>query len=289
MLNLRIKPRYRMPLYPTARQRDVHWEDAPGYARSLLGPAAVLRGFFFGDRAARAHHCFGPISGSEGSHVVLGSEGARTAKRHCHKGCQGDAMTEIRRVKMKFGDAEFEADVPEDRVQPMYDRFIGTMQRRCRIHFGPIGGNIGTPANAAYPAISADTVERLVAPPEFIDDGSLRRLFDLHEDGLVILKVLPNGAGQRPESLLLILYGYRRLKNEDGVLATQLHRAAERSGVAIRWPAYELAPYDRFVNRAGRRKGSTYSLNEQGLAIAQKISTNILGAGSISGQPPILE
>jgi hypothetical protein len=31
-------------------------------------------------------------------------------------------MTEIRREKMKFGDAEVEADVPEDRIQPMYDR-----------------------------------------------------------------------------------------------------------------------------------------------------------------------
>ena len=37
-------------------------------------------------------------------------------------------MTEVRRVKMKSGDAEFEADVPEDRVQPMYDRFIGTLE-----------------------------------------------------------------------------------------------------------------------------------------------------------------
>jgi hypothetical protein len=198
-------------------------------------------------------------------------------------------MTEIRRVKMRFGDAEFEADVPEDRVQPMYDRFIGTLQRRYRAHFGPIGGDGRTPANAVCPAIGADTVERLVVPPEFIDDGSLQRMFDLREDGVVILKVLPDGTEKGAESLLLILYGYHRLKNEDGVLATQLHRAAERSGVAIRWPAYELAPYDRFVNRAGRRKGSTYSLNDHGLAIAQEISTRILGTVPINGQPPILE
>jgi len=41
-------------------------------------------------------------------------------------------MTEIRRVKMKFGDAEFEADVPEDRIQPMYDSFIFTLEQRSR-------------------------------------------------------------------------------------------------------------------------------------------------------------
>ena len=62
------------------------------------------------------------------------------------------------------------------------------------------------------------------------------------------------------------------------VLATHLHRAAEHSGISIRWPAYELAPYDRFINRVGRRKGSTYSLNDEGLAMAQEITSKFLGA-----------
>jgi hypothetical protein len=194
-------------------------------------------------------------------------------------------MTEIRRVKMKFGDAEFEADVPEDRVQPMYDRFICTLERRRRRSSRPIDRG-RTPGSTNRSAIGADTTGSLVAPPEAFDDGSLGRLFDLREDGVVILKVLPDGAEKGAEALLLILYGYRRLKNEDDVQATRLHRAAERSGVAIRWPAYELATYDRFVNRAGRRKGSAYSLNHEGLVIAQEISTKILGDGA---QAPIFE
>jgi hypothetical protein len=32
-------------------------------------------------------------------------------------------MSETRRLKMKIGDAEFEADVPESMVQPMYAFF----------------------------------------------------------------------------------------------------------------------------------------------------------------------
>jgi hypothetical protein len=197
-------------------------------------------------------------------------------------------MSEIRRVKMKFGDAEFEADVPEDRVQRMYDRFICTLQRRGRTFSRAINGS-RTPGNTTHSVTGTCTAESLTTPPESCDDGSLRHLFDLREDGGVILKVLPDGAEKGAEALLLILYGYRRLKNEDGVLATRLHRAAERSGVAIRWPAYELATYDRFVNRAGRRKGSTYSLNDQGLAIAQRISTKILGAVLIDEQDRIVE
>jgi hypothetical protein len=106
----------------------------------------------------------------------------------------------------------------------------------------------------------------------------LRRLFDLREDGVVTLKALPPGAERRAEALLLILYGYRRPKNEEGVLATRLHRAAAQSGISIRWAAYELARYDRFVHRIGQRKGSTYSLNDEGLAMAQEITSAMLAA-----------
>jgi hypothetical protein len=207
-------------------------------------------------------------------------------------------MTEIRRVKLKFGDAEFEADVPEDRVQPMYDRFLSTLERRNRTPPRPPNGDGKAPITSPIhprldraPSLACardDTAAPFLASPEFFDHGLLRRVFDLREDGVVILKLLPKGAEKGAESLLLILYGYRRLKNEDGVLATQLHRAAEHSGVSIRWPAYELAPYDRFVNRVGRRKGSAYSLNDEGLAKAQAITTRILGAVLIQGQPPVL-
>jgi hypothetical protein len=203
-------------------------------------------------------------------------------------------MTEIRRVKMKFGDAEFEADVPEDRIQPMYDRFIFTLERRGRAPQRPANG-----ASKAFAGVSmlpadpsatgltsalTDVAEPLVSPAESSDHKLLRRLFDLRHDGVVTLRVLPRGAGRGAEALLLLLYGYRRLKHEEGVLATRLHRAAEQSGVSIRWPAYELATYDRFISRIGRRKGSTYSLNDQGLAMAQEISSMMLAATLIEDQ-----
>jgi hypothetical protein len=210
-------------------------------------------------------------------------------------------MTEVRRVRMRFGDAEFEADVPEDRVQPMYDRFLCTLERSKGTRVRPINGDgkvsLGTaagasitaPANAAAAASACGTELRIIGSGESVDNGLLRRVFDLREDGGVILKVLPKGAEKGAEALLLILYGYHRLRNEDGVLATQLHRAAARSGISIRWPAYELAPYDRFVHRVGQRKGSTYSLNDDGMAMAQEITTRILGAVLVEGQHPIFE
>ncbi len=189
-------------------------------------------------------------------------------------------MTELQRVKMTFGDATFEADVPKDRVQPMYDQFLSVLERRSRAPRRPFAG--GRPAifNNAFDH-RPDSEERPAASAEIssadeIDDHNLlMRIYDLHQDGFVILKILPNGSGKEADALLLILYGYRRLKNEDYVLATRLLRAAEHSGIFVRRPAHELTIHDRCVVRGGHRKASTYSLTSQGLAKAQEITTKL--------------
>ena len=178
-------------------------------------------------------------------------------------------MKEVRRIKMKFGDAEFEADVREDEVQPMYDQFLCTLERRI----GPRTEGVEGKTSEHKPEV----VEIADFGPAGFEQNPLTRIFDLREDGGVRLKVLPTGADKDAEALLLILYGYRQLKNEDGVLATRLHRDAEQSGVSIRWPAYELANYDRYVERIGHKKGSAYSLNTQGVAMVREITTRMFG------------
>jgi hypothetical protein len=60
----------------------------------------------------------------------------------------------------------------------------------------------------------------------------LDRVFDLRRDGILILKVLPEGPAQCAYALLL-LYGYDQVKKEY-VLATELYRSAKQSGIAIR-------------------------------------------------------
>ena len=103
----------------------------------------------------------------------------------------------------------------------------------------------------------------------------LTRVFDLREDGAVTLKVLPSGPDKNADAMLLLLYGYYRLKNEEYVLATELFRAAERSGISLRRPANEYVRNGRFVIRGGQRKGTHYSLNSQGLAMAKEITAKI--------------
>jgi hypothetical protein len=170
-------------------------------------------------------------------------------------------MSELRRLKMKFGNAEFEAEVAEDKVQPMYDQFFSVL--------GHAGRNM--PKRARSGQYPSNTFDRSV----------LARIFDLHEDGAIVLKVLPDGHDKEADALLLLLYGYRVLKNEECVMATQLFRAAEKSGLSLRRPVNLCVRNSRFVTRNGQRKGSNYSLNSHGLAMAKELTARISNSVSV--------
>jgi hypothetical protein len=192
-------------------------------------------------------------------------------------------MTEFRRLKMKIGEAEFEADVPENKVQTMYAQFLFMLERRSRANVSLF--DAGAEAHQQEPDIvatvragsSAEAIGETEYFGETFDQTSLTRIFDLRADGAVTLKVLPTGPDRGADAMLLLLYGYYRLKNEECVLATHLFRAAEQSGISLRRPANEYVRNGRFVNRGGQRKGSHYSLNSQGLAMAKEITAKMVG------------
>jgi hypothetical protein len=206
-------------------------------------------------------------------------------------------MTETRRLKLKIGEAEFEADVPENEVQPMYCQFLSMLERRGQTAVRLSGGADDFPrAKSGDREPSIVSTVRAGSSAEFLgetfDKSPLTRIFDVRQDGAVTLKVLPSGPDKNADAMLLLLYGYYRLKNEEYVLATHLFRSADQSGISLRRPVKEYAGNAPFVVRGGQRKGSHYSLNQQGRVKAQEISTRILAASvagtSISNERPAI-
>jgi hypothetical protein len=170
-------------------------------------------------------------------------------------------MSELRRLKMKIGNAEFEAEVAEDEVHLMYDQFLSLLRQRTH-----------TPER-----VIADQTHRMT-----FEQRLLTEIFDLHQDGTIILKMLPDGPDRSGNTMLLLLYGYYALKNEECVLATQLFRAGEQSGISLRRAVKECTKNGRFVVRNGQRKGSNYALNDQGLAVAKEIAVKVLDSANES-------
>ena len=197
-------------------------------------------------------------------------------------------MNEFRRLKMKIGEAEFEADVLENEIQPMYCQFLSLLERRGQApvplsETPPYGGQRKdvSPAPDSGPHDPAIEAMLHVGSPaaahgEAIDHMSLGRVFVVHDDGAVTLKVLPGGPETYADAMVLLLYGHYRLRNETFVLATRLFRAAEQSGIPLRRPTNEYVRNSRFVVRGGNRKGSHYSLSSQGLTFAEAITARMI-------------
>jgi hypothetical protein len=178
-------------------------------------------------------------------------------------------MSELRRLKMKIGNAEFEAEVAEDEVHLMYDQFLSMLRERTH-----------TPER-----VVAGQTQRMT-----LDQRLPTGIFDHCQDGTIVLKMFPDGPDRSVNTMLLLLYGYYLLKNEECVLATQLFRAGEQSGISLRRAAKECLRNGRFVVRNGQRKGSNYALNDQGLAVAKQITAKLLDraneprpAGTLAG------
>lgn len=182
-------------------------------------------------------------------------------------------MTEFRRLKMKVGEAAFEADVPADKVQSMYAQFLDMLERRSQSANRLVNPG-AEPDQQEFDPVPTHHAGISELPPE---QTVLSRIFDLRDDEIVTLKLLPNGPDGTADAMLLLLYGYRRLKKQDHVLATELFRAAELSGVFLRRPAKEPVRNSRFVIRGGQRKGSHYSLNGAGVAMAKEIAAKLAG------------
>jgi hypothetical protein len=193
-------------------------------------------------------------------------------------------MTEFRRLKMKIGEAEFEADVPESEVQPMYHQFLSMLERRSRspaASLGSVINGVDLHPEGAIHTRKTETAARPVFPvgprTETFDRSVLTRIFALRDDGAVTLKVLPKGGDTNAHAVLLLLYGYYRLKNEEYVLVTQLFRAAEQSGIPVRRPVSRYVRNSSLVVRGGQRKGSHFSLSRQGIVMAEEITAKLIG------------
>lgn len=156
-------------------------------------------------------------------------------------------MTGTYKVRVKIGDAEFEAEGPEEIVKQQYADFLG--------------------------ALSAPTVAHKQTTEVNNSDGD-RRLIDgaFETDGDVVsLKFLPATENQQPDTLILLLYGYEKVKGQPMVLGTQLLKAARKTGLQIDRVDRPIAAHESLLLRGGTRKGMKYGLNNLGKAKAAEL------------------
>jgi len=178
-------------------------------------------------------------------------------------------MSDTHKLRIRIGDAEFEAEGSESSVKAQYDAFLQALAAQ---------GAAEARAPAAPGSAPKDHIEQNGEPDESagVDEALIEKAYLLGKDGLVSLKYLPKSDQREADALLLILFGYTTLKQADAVLGTQLTRAARQSGISIDRVDRALAKHDTLLLKGGARKGVKYSLNNQGRVKAQEMLKQML-------------
>jgi hypothetical protein len=160
------------------------------------------------------------------------------------------------RLKVRVGQAEFEAEGPEETVKDQFDLFLRAIEGTHRSN--------GEKKNAFLPEKNghSDDVLREMWEQFYIMEGD--------ED--VSLKVLPRTENASADAILLLMYGYLVLRNKDVIGAANLLAMGKKSGLRIdRIDRSMPDEYSRYYGKRGNRRGCCYSLNNQGKAFAQEL------------------
>jgi len=159
-------------------------------------------------------------------------------------------------LKVKVGDAEFEASGAREAVQDQYALWLelvrGTRDEKPAV------------VKKDQAVAGGDEVEE-------ISQSVLNRVFVTGPDDMISLRALPRGENAESDALLMLLYGYLVLRNAHDVSALNLIQAARQSGLQINRLDRTISTSAQHVQRGGARRGTRYSLNNAGIAHARRL------------------
>ena len=158
-------------------------------------------------------------------------------------------MTEHYKLRMKIGDAEFEADGPKDDVKTLFEQWRTLVESA-----------IARKSEAGSSKKSTD-VSVSDSPA---DEALVKRVF-VDRDGTLSLLGLPKSENAIADALVLLVYGYRLLKQDEyPVTGVRLMQAAQQSGVKIDRADRAIAGRKELLVTTGYKRSKRYSLNNRG-------------------------
>lgn len=172
---------------------------------------------------------------------------------------------ETHRIKVKLGDAEFDAEGNPEDVKAQYEAFLDLVSSMPK-------------AQTAQPP-TAPAHNKTFVPgqpnndPQGIPQDVLERTFRKGDN--LSLAALPSGDDAAKDAMLALLYGYLKLESATTVTGTSLMKSAKISGVDLgkagRVDRVMAGLMPDYVLAAGVKKAKRYQLNNRGIAKAEAV------------------
>jgi hypothetical protein len=178
-----------------------------------------------------------------------------------------DAVAAKHRMDVKLADNSFTVEGREEKCDEQFQRFIDAAVAIAQ-------------ANASQPRpeskrLPSSTVTPASAGAEGDGGAGIEHTWDRaykRKDNRLSLIALPSTTSQRADALILLMYGFQTLLDQDAVSCMDLMDAAKQSGLRIDRVDRNLpTAYGAYYLRGGSGKGTRYSLNNVGLRHAQDV------------------
>lgn len=171
------------------------------------------------------------------------------------------------RLRVKIGPHEFEAEGSEESVIAQFNEFKKLIETvpvpGPSLSLTPTTGSLSTHPHA----------------PTSIEMSRLEPLFSNDERrGLVSLRIIPTGERRDSDATLLVLLGFKLLRNEDVVPVTSLKAALQQSGCEPKRVDRAAEPYRKegLLLKGGKGKGGKYRITNKGISRAHEIMESML-------------
>lgn len=171
------------------------------------------------------------------------------------------------RIKFNVSEHNFDAEGPTDTVNALFLEWKGLVAEFSQ--------RSGTPIKRKAEGGSGSPLH----PPHDYTPDQLMHIFKVDDkQDLVTIKVQPTGESRYSDALLLVLYGFQRLKDQSEVVVTKLKPAVESSGFNFDRLDRLAIPYVRegYLVKGGSGKGGKYRLTNKGIARAEEMIDGFL-------------
>lgn len=176
-------------------------------------------------------------------------------------------MVEQYKLQVKLGAAEFTAEGPEKSVKEQFALFLELVRASP-----PAVSIAPSSANGSHPVGQTPTT----MPFPEAGMANLNRVFARDESGGVSLRILPRTERRESDALMLLLYGFRKLGNQEDVGSGALMAAVRQSGLQLERVDHAIFIYRSLITEGGYRRGKRYGLNNQGVNHAEQLIAGML-------------
>jgi len=171
------------------------------------------------------------------------------------------------KLQIKLGEAEFNAEGPQDVIQSAFEKFLAAIEKTPRAQTKAPLADLGL-KNGESTKGQEDSE---------IDSTILERMYDMDsKKGIVSLRVLPQDSSNRPaDAAILTLYGAKAVLHTPELPVTRLKAGLKKSGIQVDRVDRLMVPCAPYIIKGGVGVAGKYSLNNQGVIQAETLIRKI--------------